>query len=104
VRDILDYQTTGKTSSFGDMAVPTACETFWTKILASFERHRDAIIAGHPDSKQEIELVYTALIAIVQLIRTSPSVNGNSVVWIKLADKALLCKARHYMQAYSTFT
>jgi hypothetical protein len=74
------------------MAVPTACETRWTNILSSFERHCDAIIAGHPDAKQEIELVYTAIIAIVQLIRTSPSVNGNGIVWMKLVDKEVLCK------------
>jgi hypothetical protein len=76
------------------MAVPTACETRWTNILASFERHRDAIIAGHPDAKEEIGLVHAALIAIVRLVRTSPSVNGNGAVWMKLADKAVLCK--HY--------
>jgi hypothetical protein len=81
------------------MAVPTACETRWTKILASFERHRNAIIAGHPDAKEETGLVHTALITTVQLVRTSPSVNGNGVVWMKLVDKAeaekaVLCK--HY--------
>jgi hypothetical protein len=104
VGDTEDYQTTR-------MAVPTACETRWTNILASFERHCDAIIAGHPDAKEEIGLVHTALITIVQLVRTSPSVNGNSVVWMKLEDKAeaekrVLCKhcVRRYMQAYSTFT
>jgi hypothetical protein len=66
-------------------------------ILASFERHRDAIIAGHPDANEEIGLVHTALITLVQLARTSPSINGNCVVWMKLADKAeaeklALCK------------
>jgi hypothetical protein len=70
-----------------------------TNILASFERHRDAIIAGQPDVNEEIGLVLTALITIVQLVRTSPSVNGNGVVWMKLADKAetekrVMCK--HY--------
>jgi hypothetical protein len=99
VRDIQNYQTTSKTSSFGEMMVPTACETRWTKIPASFERHHDAIIAGHPDAKEETGLVHTALITIVQLVHTSPSINGNSVVWKKLADKAevkkrVLCK--HY--------
>jgi hypothetical protein len=81
------------------MAVPITCETCWTKILASFERHHDAIIAGHPDAKEEKGLVHTALITLVQLIRTLPFVNGNSVVWMKLADEAeaekgVLCK--HY--------
>jgi hypothetical protein len=103
VGDIADYQTTR-------MAVPTACETRWTNILASLERHRDAIIARHTDGKEETGLVHTALI-IVELVRTSPSVNGNGAVWMKLADKAeaeeccvSITKARRYMQAYSTFT
>jgi hypothetical protein len=61
-------------------------------ILASFQRHRDAIIAGHPDANEGIGLVHTALTTIVQLARTSPSVNGNGVVWMKLAAKAVLCK------------
>jgi hypothetical protein len=81
VGDIADYQTTR-------MAVPTACETRWTNILASFERHRDAIIAGHPDAKEETGLVHVALKTIVQLVRASPSVNENVVVWMKLSDKA----------------
>jgi hypothetical protein len=86
------------------MAVPAACETRWTKILASFERHHDAIISGHPNAKEETEIVYTALITIVQLVRTSPSINGHGVVWMKMANKAEAEKARRYMQAYSTFT
>jgi hypothetical protein len=69
------------------MVVPTSCETRWTKILVSFERHRDATIAGHPDTKEETGLVHTALITIVQLVLTLPSIYGNGVVWMKLADK-----------------
>jgi hypothetical protein len=60
MRDFRDYQTTSKTSSFGEMAVPTDCETRWTKILTPFARHRDAIIAGHPEAKEETGLVHTA--------------------------------------------
>jgi hypothetical protein len=56
--DIENYQTTR-------IAVPTAYETRWTNILASFERHRDAIIAGHPDANEEIGRVHTALITLV---------------------------------------
>jgi hypothetical protein len=52
------------------------------------ERRRDAIIAGQPDANEEIGLVHTALATIVKLVHTSPSINGNSVVWMKLADKA----------------
>jgi hypothetical protein len=82
------------------MAVPTAYETRWMNILPPFERHRDAIIAGHPDANEETGLVYTALKTILELARTAPSVNGNGVVWIKLADKAeaekrVLCKHLH---------
>jgi hypothetical protein len=81
VGDTEDYQTTR-------MAAPTACETHWMNIPASFERHRDAIIAGHPKANEEIGLVYIALITIVQLARTSPSVNRNGIMWMNLADKA----------------
>jgi hypothetical protein len=100
VGDIEDYQTTR-------MAVPTAGETRWTNILASFERHRDAIIAGHPDVNEEIRLVHTALITRVQLARTSPTVNGNGVVWMKLADKAeaekkVLCKHSESKALYAS--
>jgi hypothetical protein len=58
VRDIQDYHTNSKTSSFGEMVAPTAFETHWTKILASFERHCDATIAGHPDAKEDKGLVH----------------------------------------------
>jgi hypothetical protein len=90
VGDIKNYQITR-------MAVPTACETGWMYILASFERHFDAIIAGHPDATEEIGLVHSDLITIIQLARTLPYINGNGVVWMKLADKAeaekkVLCK------------
>jgi hypothetical protein len=53
----------------------------WTKILASFERHRDAIIASHPDAREEIVLVHIDL-TIVQLVLTWPSVNRNGAVWM----------------------
>jgi hypothetical protein len=52
--DVRDIQDDGTTR----IAVPTACETRWTKSLASFERHRDAIIAGLPDAKDETGLVH----------------------------------------------
>jgi hypothetical protein len=81
VGDIEDHQTTR-------MAVPTACETRRTYIPASLERRRDVRIAGHPDANEEIGLVHTVLATIVKLVHTSPSINGNGVVWMKLADKA----------------
>jgi hypothetical protein len=91
------FWTVSKTSRFGKMAGPTACETRWTKILGSFKRHRGAIIAKHPDTKEEIGLVHTALITIVHLVRASPSVNGNGAMWKRLAGRAeaemgVLCK------------
>jgi hypothetical protein len=54
------------------MAGPTACEKLWTKNLESFVRHVNALIAANPKAKDEIGLAHTALIAIQQLIRTSP--------------------------------
>jgi hypothetical protein len=94
LRSVLWYQ-----RRFGEMAEPTACETRWTKILAPFEKQRDVIIANHPDTVEEIGLVHAALITMVQLVRTSSSVNGNSTIWKRLADRAeaekrVLCK--HY--------
>jgi hypothetical protein len=62
------------------MVEPAACETRWTKILASFEKHHDVKIANHPDTKEETVLVYSALITIVQPVRTSLSANGNGAV------------------------
>jgi hypothetical protein len=66
----------------------TACETRWTKILVAIERHCGVIIANHLDTEEAVGLVHTALITIVQLVRTSPSVNGNCAVWKRLADRA----------------
>jgi hypothetical protein len=68
-----------------EMLGQIACETRWTKILASFERHHDTLITAHTDPNEEIGSVHTAL------VRTSPRV--------QLADrseveKAVLCK--HY--------
>jgi hypothetical protein len=45
------------------------------------------LIADHPDAKEEIELVHTALVTIGQLVQTSPHVNGNGSVWKQLADR-----------------
>jgi hypothetical protein len=70
------------------MAGPTKCKTWWTEIQASFERHHDALITGHPDAQEEIRLVRTVLIKICQLVRNSPSVNGDGPLWKQLADKA----------------
>jgi hypothetical protein len=82
------------------MAWPTLCETRWAQISASFERQHDALIASHPDCKDEIGLVHSALITVGRLVHVSPHVNGNGAVWIDLttraeADGTVLCKHLH---------
>jgi hypothetical protein len=79
------------------MAGPTACEALWKEVLASFASQEEELRADHPDAKEEIELVHTALVTIGQLVQTSPRVNGNGIVWKQLADTAeaereVLCK------------
>jgi hypothetical protein len=46
------------------------------------------LLAVHPDAKEEISRIHTALVTIGQMIRTSPHVNGNGTVWKELAEKA----------------
>jgi hypothetical protein len=70
------------------MKGPTACETRWKEVLASFASQEEELLAAHPDAKEEIELVHTALVPIGQLVQASPRVNGNGVVWKQLADRA----------------
>jgi hypothetical protein len=70
------------------MAGPTACEALWKEVLASFARQQEELIADHPDAKEEIELVHTALVTIGQLVQTPPRVIGNGSVWKQLADRA----------------
>jgi hypothetical protein len=57
-------------------------------LLTSFNSQADELLAAHPDAREEIELVHTALITIGQLVQAAPRVNGKSVVWMQLADKA----------------
>jgi hypothetical protein len=82
-------------TGFGEMAGPTVCEARWTEILATFGRHRDALIAVPPDADEKTGLVYTVAVTTEQLIRTSPHENGNSALWKQLSEKAereALCK------------
>jgi hypothetical protein len=58
---------------------PTTCEKRQTKILASCDRHRDAIVAGHLDAKEETASPHSPNNK-VQLVRTWPSVDRNSAV------------------------
>jgi hypothetical protein len=66
-------------------------------VLASFYSLADKLLAAHPDVKEEIGLVHTAMITIGQLVQASTHVNDNSAVWMQLADRAederrVLCK------------
>jgi hypothetical protein len=88
------------------MARPTACEVRRKEVLASFASQEEELRTEHSDAKEEICLVHSALVAIGQLVRASPRVNGNGVAWKKLADKAeaektLLCK---HMDGKELFT
>jgi hypothetical protein len=69
------------------MAGPIVCETWWAKILVSFERQHDDLIASHPNFKEEIGLIHSALITIGRLVHVSPSENGNGVVWRDLTTR-----------------
>jgi hypothetical protein len=70
------------------MATPTVCETRWKEVLNCYENKHDELLAGHPDCREEIGLVLTAIIKIGQLIHTSPPVNGNGAVWKELVARA----------------
>jgi hypothetical protein len=86
------------------MVGPIACGTRWTKFLASFERHHDAIIAGHPHAEEEIGLVHTALIEIVQLVRTSsrpPLWSCGQSSWLRNGD--VLFPVRYELNLYMLF-
>jgi hypothetical protein len=65
-------------------------------LFASFDNQHETLIAYNPDATEEINLVWTELVKIGQLIQTSPQ-NGNGVTWKRLVDKAeneknFLCK------------
>jgi hypothetical protein len=75
-------------------------------VLTSFNSQADELLAAHPDAREEIELVHTTLVTIGQLVQAAPRVNGNSVVWMQLADRAeaerrVLCK---YLDGKALFT
>jgi hypothetical protein len=79
------------------MAVPTACESRWDDIRASFERHRDELAKNYPEAVDEIGLIHTALIMFGQLIRASAPFIGNGAAWQRLtaqaeSERAVLCK------------
>jgi hypothetical protein len=75
----------------------TACEARWKEVLTSFNSQADELLAAHPDPREVIEMVHPALVTIRQLVHAAPRVNGNSEVWMQLADRAeaekrVLCK------------
>jgi hypothetical protein len=69
------------------MARPITCDKRWIKILQSFERHLNVLVAAKSDTKEAIGLVHTALIKILQL-HTSPLANGKRTSWKQLAERA----------------
>jgi hypothetical protein len=69
------------------MTEPTACETRWKAIVASFERNHEDLARSNPDCREELELLRNDLRTIGQLIHTSPSTNGNGAVWKELISK-----------------
>jgi hypothetical protein len=88
------------------MAGPTACETRWSEILASFQRNIDKLTGEHPESIGGIELIHSGLIIIGQLIHISPCVNGNGAQWKAIitraeAERAVLCK---HLEGQALFT
>jgi hypothetical protein len=60
---------------------PTQCETRWRALIASFDKQHETLIANNPDAMEEINLIWTGLIKIGQLIQTSPQQNGNGAMW-----------------------
>jgi hypothetical protein len=70
------------------MAGPTKCEVRWTEFRASFEKEHDSLLTAYPDAQEEIALIRMALNTIMELVRNSPSINGEGPVWEQLADKA----------------
>jgi hypothetical protein len=74
--------------------------------LREGDRHYESLIADHPDAKQEIDLVRTAIATIGQFIQKSPGLNGNGTVWKQLTaraeeEKGVLCK---YFDGKALFT
>jgi hypothetical protein len=54
----------------------------------SFDKQYETLITKNPDATEEINLIWTGLIKIWQLIQTSPQQNGNGAKWKRLVDKA----------------
>jgi hypothetical protein len=80
-----------------NMAEPTACETRWAKIIASFEGKHTELLQAHPDCSEDLALLGTGIHSIGQLTHISPPANGNSVLWKDLvaraeAERVVLCK------------
>jgi hypothetical protein len=79
------------------MTGPTVYESRWGEIISSFEKKHKELLEGQPDCSEELALLKTGLHTIRQLIRISPPVNGNGVVWKELiaradAERAVLWK------------
>jgi hypothetical protein len=61
------------------MAGPTGCEARWKEVLTSFNSQANELLSAHPDAREEIELVHTALVTIGQLVQAAPRVNA--IAW-----------------------
>lgn len=67
-------------------------------ISESFVWQHDALIISHPDRKDEIRLVHSALITVLRLVHVSPRIDGRAAMWRDLptraeADRTVLCQA-----------
>jgi hypothetical protein len=56
---------------------PTQCEAQWRAVLASFDKQHATLISNNPDAAEEINLIWTGLVKIGQLIQASPQQNGS---------------------------
>jgi hypothetical protein len=73
-----------------EMAEPSLCESWWAKILTSFEGRHAELLEAHPGCSEELTLT------IKQIIHNSPPVNGNGAVWKELITRAEIERAVLY--------
>jgi hypothetical protein len=76
---------------------PTQCGAQWRAVLVSFDKQHTTLLSNNPDATEEINLIWTGLVTIGQLIQTSSQQNDNGDTWKQMVDKAeseksILCK------------
>jgi hypothetical protein len=69
-------------------ATLTQCETCWQAVLTSFNERYEKLIADHPDTKKEMDLVQASIVQIGHLVQNLPKVNENGAKWKQLANRA----------------